>query len=309
MESRLAREDRLVELAELGEAHACLRVLEGESVRRMRDSLSKHGQLMAVAAYPARGGLEVVDGFKRLRAARELGWTQLRVRVLPVEPAQAKVAMSLLNHGRGLSELEEAWLVRSLYREDSLTQPEIGRLLGRHKSWVSRRLLLAEGLDEEVQAQVRLGLLATGTAIAVARLARGNQPGAAELARERGLTKHQMERVVTEVLARPEEECSRALAEAVARLTVTNSVSGPLPRAERTPAQWLMADIGALTRISARLQARLLERTLASLGESAAQLVLEGLKGLGPVLTTLGRTVERTLGDPTHAIVEDARGA
>jgi ParB-like chromosome segregation protein Spo0J len=217
--------------------------------------------------------------------------------------------MSLLNHGRGMGELEEAWLVRSLYREDSLTQPEIGRLLGRHKSWVSRRLLLAEGLDKEVQAQVRLGLLAASTAVAVARLPRCNQPGAAELARERGLTKHQMERVVTEVLARPGEECSRALAEAVARLAVASSVNGPLPRAERTPAQWLMADIAALTRVSARLQARLLERTLATLDGNAAQLVAEGLKGLSPVLAALGRTVERTLGGPTHATVEDARGA
>jgi len=144
-------EDRVVEIAELRETHAGLRLLDEGSVRAMRESLVRHGQLMALAAYrEGAGALEVIDGFKRLHAARELGWVLLRVRILPVGVAEAKAAIGILNHGRGLSELEEAWLVRSLYREDALTQPQIGRLLGRHKSWVSRRLLLAEGLDEAV---------------------------------------------------------------------------------------------------------------------------------------------------------------
>lgn len=143
-------EDRVVEIAQLRETHAGLRLRDEGSVRAMRESLVRHGQLMALAAYRPRnslpGLLEVVDGFKRLRAARELGWILLRVRVLPVDTAEAKAAIGILNHGRGLSKLEEAWLVRSLYRDDALTQPQIGDLLGRHKSWVSRRLLLAEGL-------------------------------------------------------------------------------------------------------------------------------------------------------------------
>lgn len=302
----------MVEIADLRETHAGLRLLDEGSIRAMRESLVRHGQLMALAAYQPRGSLpgllEVVDGFKRLRAARELGWILLRVRILPVDAAEAKAAIGILNHGRGLSELEEAWLVRSLYREDALPQPQIGRLLGRHKSWVSRRLLLADGLDQAVQADVRLGLVAASTAVAVARLPRCNQRVAAEAVMKRGLTKNQTERLVTEVLAHPAAEREAALHEAVARVPeIAGSVSGTRRLPERTPAQWLMADVAALTRIAARLQARLWERPLTALGEPAAQLVADGLSGLAPVLAALGRTIERAIEGDHH--VEDARRA
>lgn len=306
-------EDRVVEIADLRETHARLRVLDDGSVRGMRESLVRHGQLMALAAYRGRedagdGAFEIVDGFKRLRAARDLGWVLLRVRILSVDVAEAKAAIGILNHGRGLSELEEAWLVRSLYREDALTQPQIGRLLGRHKSWVSRRLLLAEGLDESVQADVRLGLVAASTAAAVARLPRCNQRPAAEAVMKRGLTKHQTERLVAEVLARPAAEREATLRDALARVPeIAGPVSGRLRHPERTPAQWLMTDIAALTQIAARLQARLWERPLAALGEPAARLVADGLCGLGPVLAALGRTIERAIAGDHH--VDDARRA
>jgi ParB-like chromosome segregation protein Spo0J len=302
-------EDRVVEIAALRETHAGLRLLAEGSVRAMRDSLVRHGQLMALAAYrESAGALEVIDGFKRLRAARELGWVLLRVRILSVDVAEAKAAIGILNHGRGLSELEEAWLVRSLYREDALTQPQIGRLLGRHKSWVSRRLLLAEGLDDVVQADVRLGLVAARTAETVARLPRVNQRAAAEAVMKRGLTHRQTERLVAEVLARPAAEREAALRDAVARVPeIVGPVSGTRRLPERTPAQWLMADIAALTRIAARLQARLWERPLDVLGEPATRLVADGLAGLSLVLAGLSRAIERAIAGDHH--VEDSRRA
>lgn len=299
--------ERVAPLAELGESLAALRVLDAGAVRGMRESLLRHGQMMAVSAYPPGdrpSSLELVDGFIRLRAARELGWAELRVRVLGVDAAHAKAAMRLLNDGRGLCQMEEAWLVRSLYREDGLTQPEIGRLLARHKSWVSRRLMLAESLDETVQADVRLGLLAARTAEEVARLPRVNQRPVAEGAMRRGLTHHQVQRLVTEVLSRPDDERPKALREALDR--VAGPVGAHIPKPERTPAQWLVADAAALTRISARLQARLWERPLAALGEPAARLVLDALAGLRPVLAALQRSIERVEGG-VRAAVDDAR--
>ncbi len=56
----------------------------------------------------------------------------------------------------------------------------IAARLGRHKSWVCRRLMLVEALDPAVQADVRLGLLMPRAAPAVGQLPRGNQPAAAE---------------------------------------------------------------------------------------------------------------------------------
>jgi ParB-like chromosome segregation protein Spo0J len=308
----VSAEDRVVAIGELQETHAKLRVLDERSVREMRESLERYGQMMALAAYQPAGSpagqLEVVDGFKRLRAARALGWTRLRVRVLPLDAAAAKAAIGILNHGRGLSELEEAWLVRSLYREDRLTQPQIGRILGRHKSWVSRRLLLGEALDDVVQTDVRLGLIAASTAATVARLPRCNQLAAAEAVMRRGLTKHQAESLVTAVLALPPGEREAALCAALeCTPPITSLVSGGSRQPERTPAQWLMADVATLTRLCARLQARLWDRPLAALGEPGAQLAADGLAALTPVLAALGRGIERAIAGERR--VEDAHRA
>ena len=55
---------------------------------------------------------------------------ELRVEVHALDAAGAKVRLLCCNASTGLSELEEAWLVRSLYREDRLSQPQIARAAG-----------------------------------------------------------------------------------------------------------------------------------------------------------------------------------
>jgi len=130
--------------------------------QQMQRSLSRLGQLTPVHAYRAGSTLEIFDGLKRARAAAELSWPTLRVHVHGLDAPGAKVALLLCNQTSALCELEEAWLVRSLYREDRLTQPEIAQLLCRHKSWVCRRLAMAEELSDGVTASVRLGLDAFG---------------------------------------------------------------------------------------------------------------------------------------------------
>jgi ParB-like chromosome segregation protein Spo0J len=304
-----AAPERQVALAALGQRLAALRVLTDEPVRRMRDSLAREGQLMPLAAHATGDGLEVVDGFKRLRAARQLGWAHLRVQLLSCEAPQAKAALLVLNAGRGLTEVEEGWLVRSLYREDRLTQPQIARLLARHKSWVSRRLLLGEALDDTVVCDVRLGLLGAGAAAAVARLPRGNHRAAADLVIQRGLTRSQTERLVSDLLTRPPAEATRLLAELLSRAEDAPPPSKPAVRA-RTAAEWITADVALVTRTSARLQARLLEQPLQTLGAPAARLCREGLAGLRPVLRALERRIEKVLEETDDdAQMVDAAGA
>jgi hypothetical protein len=76
--------------------------------------------------------------------------------VADVSSVDAKVWLLELHQGHGLTELEEGWLVRSLHRDDGLSQGAMAQRLGRHKSWVCRRLLLVEGLETAVQTVRRL---------------------------------------------------------------------------------------------------------------------------------------------------------
>ncbi|MGH7440635.1 MAG: ParB/RepB/Spo0J family partition protein [Polyangiaceae bacterium] len=138
--AELNTDTRLVDLALLGERLSALRLCDRAALAAMRRSLEEHGQLTALVVFPQDEQLELIDGFKRLRAARALGWRTLSARIVDVGSVDAKLRLRELHDGCGLTELEEAWLVRSLYRDDGLSQPEIARLLSRHKSWVWRRV-------------------------------------------------------------------------------------------------------------------------------------------------------------------------
>jgi len=281
--------------AKLGEALRPLRLGGEDAVGRMAESLARYGQLTAVTAFvPGPDRLEIADGFKRLAAARRLSWPELRVEVLEVDLIQAKVALTLLNQASALSELEEAWVVRSLYRDDHLTQPQIGRLLRRHKAWVCRRLALAEGLDETVEADVRLGLVSPRAGYEVTRLPRGNQREVAEVVVQRGLTVAQTARLVSALLCCGDGAARQALLRE-ARDGAGTPASRPARR-ERGPAEMLVGDIGGITRLAARLQAQLLAAPLSVLGAPAAAHVGRALATLEPVLSALSHTIAEVRG-------------
>ena len=274
----------------LGERLAALRLCEPDAVVSMRRSLERHGQLSAVAVFASGDGLETIDGFKRIRAARVLGWHELRAHTLEVDGVGAKLAIASMHERSGLTELEEAWLVRSLYRDDELSQAQIGVHLGRHKSWVSRRLLMAEGLDEAVQADVRLGLLAASAAAQLAQLQRCNQLSAAQLVTRTAMTVRQTAHLVSELLACGSDASRvRLLAD---RLEHPAPRATPRPaRRARTDAEWILADVAAIQRTAGRLEGRLLGAPLAVLGPRAAELTPLALMDLAPVLDALGRTL------------------
>lgn len=281
---------------ELGERLGALRLCEASALDAMRLSLSRHGQLMAAVGFIDDGRIEIIDGFKRMRAARALGWPMLRTQLVEIDAVSAKLMMAALHDARGLTELEEGWLVRSLYREHGMMQHAIAQRLGRHKTWVHRRLVLVEALDEAVQADVRLGLIAPRAAVALGQLPRGNQHASAGVVIRRGLTVRQTTLLVAELL-----ECrdDAARGERIARYaegTVPGARPGSrpgvrVPRAPRAEADWLGADVATVHRIAGRLQARLLAAPMATHGAGAAELIVTALRGLQPVLGALTRTI------------------
>ena len=165
-----------VELDVLDERYGALRLVRPRQEQAVTESMSRLGQLVPLVTCRRDERLAIVDGFKRLHAARRLELPCLTVRVLPLSEQAAVASLYSLNrHGRGLLDLEEAFVVRSLVREQGLSQAEAGELLGRHASWVSRRLALLERLDEQVQNDVRVGLVSSTMAREIVRLPRGNQ--------------------------------------------------------------------------------------------------------------------------------------
>jgi hypothetical protein len=169
----------------------------------MAQSLERYGQLSPIVICVHEDDPVLIDGFKRLSAARRLkGITHLAARRMEVDEQGAKAAIYNLNRiaGRPL-ELEEAWIVHALVHEDRLSQVEAAQLLGRHKSWVNRRLAMLERLCPAAREELRLGLLTPSLARQLTRLPMGNQADALSVARNASLTSTELAGVVDLLLA------------------------------------------------------------------------------------------------------------
>jgi ParB-like chromosome segregation protein Spo0J len=173
-----------------------LRVAADEAA--MLDSLKHFGQISPVVVTAHEERTVLIDGFKRLRGARQLrGMRTLWARRVELDERRAKAAVFLLNQtGRRTDLWEESWIVHALAREDRLSQVEVGELLGRHKSWVCRRLALIEKLADPAQDDLRLGLLSPSLARQLIRLPAGNQVRALGAVREHSLTEAELRGVV-----------------------------------------------------------------------------------------------------------------
>jgi len=191
------------------ERYAELRMARPDVLAVIRRSVQRHGVLQPLVVNAMDGeqagtdrALVLLDGFKRLAVARELGHQQVPVRMVQLPETAARAAMLTYNatRGGGMAELEQAWLVRSLVRGCKLRQKDVAELLGKHKSWVCRRLMLAEHLAEGVEADMRLGLLSASVARELVRLPRGNQEQVAQVVREHGLTCRQVAELVDRYL-------------------------------------------------------------------------------------------------------------
>jgi ParB-like chromosome segregation protein Spo0J len=292
-----AVELRRVEVGSLGERLSSLRLCEAGALEAVRRSLAQHGQLSALTLFVAGERLEIVDGFKRVRAARELGLCTLLGRVDEMDCVEAKLRLCALQERRGLTELEEGWLVRSLYREDGLKLAEIARVMRRHKSWVWRRLMLVEALEPTLQADVRLGLFAPRAAVAVSRLPRGNQQAASAVVMRRGLTVRQTESLVEEALAQQDPSARAVLLLRRLDEVPPFKASGPRPtRGVRSEADGVSADILKLHEVAARLSARLYATPLGTLQPAVSELLRDALLRLSPVLGALGDVIATIAG-------------
>jgi len=203
-----AGEIRLLGLDQIGEAYRRYRLAVPEAETAMARSLRRYGQMSPIVVCLRQERPEVIDGFKRLAAARTIsGWHPLSTRRVEVDERGAKAAIYGLNCvGRRTQELEEAWIVSALVREDGLSQVEVAALLGRHKSWVCRRLALLEKLGSEAREDLRMGLLSSFAARQLTRLPAGNQPEVLAVARRESLSTDELRGVVDLLLASASRE-------------------------------------------------------------------------------------------------------
>ena len=187
-----------VRLDELGDQFRRYRLRVPQAVVAMAQSLRRWGQCAPIVATVREEKPQILDGFTRWEAAGQVrGMTTLSVRLIDVDDRRAKAAIHGLNQtGRRPHELEEAWIVRALVREDGLTQPEVAELLGRHKSWVCRRLALLGEAQHRRASGSGSGTLESDRGTGDRPVARGQPIGSGDVTRREALSGEELRGVV-----------------------------------------------------------------------------------------------------------------
>lgn len=190
---------------DIGDRYGNLRLVNPGAYAAMERSIAQYGQVTpVVVGQPTGSKYEMVDGFKRYRASKKLGLKNLSCRVLKGKDRALKSAMLYLNTQiSSIGDLEQGMIIQSFYKEDGLSQVEIAKLLGRHKSWVSRRLSLVERLSDEVIEQMRLGLVSSSIGRELALLPCGNQRGALKTLQKYRFTVRETARLVSLLMNQP----------------------------------------------------------------------------------------------------------
>jgi ParB-like chromosome segregation protein Spo0J len=190
---------RQLALDEFDQRYAALRLQATPDARQaMVQSLRRYGQISPLVVWPIEDAWVLIDGFKRVEAAKQVpGLDTLGTRLIDADPKTAKAAIYGLNRlSHRVHLLEEAWIVCALVREDHLTQSEAAQLLGHDKSWISRRLALVEKLCSAARDDLSLGLLNPSMARELARLPVGNQEELLTAIRRDGLGTTEVRQVV-----------------------------------------------------------------------------------------------------------------
>lgn len=146
-------------------------------------SMEAQGQIHPLLAFRRDGQLVILDGERRWRCARALGWDSVEVIVLenalPGMEALEKALASNLQR-EGLNAMEVARAVGDVLRESGATAKELAGRLGFSGAWMSKLMALLS-LPESVQELVRSGALSAAAAYELSRL--GDAEAQQQLAR------------------------------------------------------------------------------------------------------------------------------
>jgi len=158
------------------------RVFEQAGLQELAQSIAEYGVLQPLTVRRTAGGLELVAGERRLRAARLAGLSEVPCIVVAVTPEQSGMLALVENlQRRDLDFIEEAEGLARLMRLYGLSQEQAAQRVGKSQSAVANKLRLLR-LPPEVLASLRAGGLTERHARALLKL-----PGADEQLRVTGL--------------------------------------------------------------------------------------------------------------------------
>jgi len=187
------------------------REFDPSEMRELEASLKSSGLLQPISVRRHGDSFEIIAGERRVRAATNLGWSEIAAMVRDFDDRTMLVLALVENLQRtNLNPLEEARGYRRLIDEFNLTHQQVAEAVGKDRTTITN-LLRILGLPDVVQKMVEDGRLSTGHARALLGLA---DPGlAAEIAAvaaARGLSVRDLEQLVRERTTGPERQTPKS---------------------------------------------------------------------------------------------------
>jgi len=174
-----------LEFHQLDPRYEALRVRRPEAEKRLLASLAEVGQRVPIVVVAGDGENHyvVIDGYKRMRALRQLRCDTVLAMRWELPEEDAVLIDRFLRSRDSETALEQGWLLREMTQRFGLRLEELSRRVGRSVSWVSRRLALIRELPEEVQEWVRRGEIVPHAAMKhLVPLARANRRHCVQIA-------------------------------------------------------------------------------------------------------------------------------
>jgi ParB-like chromosome segregation protein Spo0J len=165
-----------IEIVHLKLTYAHTRIQCRRQVVQMAESLNRYGQRLPIQVVCAEHPqYTLIDGYLRVAAARLCGLDILLAQIMPGSEKDALAQLLTRDGARQFDIFEQAAMLRELQLRHQLSQLQIGAMLGKHTSWVSRRLAIIDTLPAAAVQAVRCNAVSSWAACRVlAPLARAN---------------------------------------------------------------------------------------------------------------------------------------
>lgn len=175
-------------------------------------SIVEKGVIQPISVHHGEGGFELIAGERRLRAAKQAGFTTIPAIVMAVTSAQDMMELSLIENIQrdDLNPIHEAKAYLRLLEECQLTQEEVAARVGKNRSTVANILRLLR-LPDDVQASLLSDEISMGHARALLGLE--NKAEQSDMCRKiikNGLSVRKVEEFVKDRFKDPTESAAPA---------------------------------------------------------------------------------------------------
>ncbi len=177
--------------------HQPRREMRDTSITELAASLKSTGLIQPIVVRKVPEGYQLIAGERRLRAAKQAGFTTIPAVVRDVDSfTQAQMALVENIQREDLNPIDRAMSYRILMNQLGLTQAELASRLGEDRSAIANFLRILE-LSAKTQMKLRDGQLSVGHAKVLAGVAdMCEQDRLAELAVSQELSVRNLERLV-----------------------------------------------------------------------------------------------------------------